>query len=69
MGKFFKLFFGTPRRFLVSLVAMGIIFVMIFPDTFSEGVLNFIHAFKPLIGPVLTVVIAIVAIRMIIGKK
>ena len=69
MSTWFRYFLGTPQRFVRTLIAAGIVLVMIKPELLERAVAGIFVAIQPLIGPAVTLAIVIYAIRIIIGGK
>ncbi|PKM91496.1 hypothetical protein CVU82_02775 [Candidatus Falkowbacteria bacterium HGW-Falkowbacteria-1] len=70
---YFNFFFGTPRRLLFSLVAVGVILAIIFPDALGAGLsrlsYSILDAVGPLIGMILAVLIVLAGLKIIFGGK
>jgi hypothetical protein len=71
---YIRFFFGTPRRLLASLVAIGVILAIIFPNALAEGlqVLTYsvLNAIGPIIGSILVILIVLAGLKIIFsGKK
>ncbi len=58
-------FFGTPRRLLASLVAAAIIAVLIEPGLLGLAVARLMIALEPVLGPIIQLVIIVLAFRII----
>jgi len=74
MNRYLAYFFGTPKRLLICLIVLGIIFCMICPqlvaNAFQALVSAILTALGPLIGPALAVIIVFFVLRMMVfGKK
>ena len=70
MGVWFRYFFGTPQRFVTTMVVIGLITVVIKPSILVNAVNALISSLCPLLGPVLAICIVFAGIRMILfGKK
>ncbi|MFA7050254.1 MAG: hypothetical protein WC164_04080 [Patescibacteria group bacterium] len=72
--EYIRFFFGTPRRLLASLVVIGIILAIIFPNALAEGLqiltYSVLNAIGPMLGSILAVLIVIVGLKIIFsGKK
>jgi len=63
----FRFFLGTPRRFLATMTAIGLITVMIFPSLLRTAVERLLAAINPLIGPAVTLLIIFLAYRIILA--
>lgn len=66
--EWFRYFFGTPQRAVRSLIALGLISVIIFPGLLLVMVERFVAALMPLLGPTLAVAIVIAGLRLIVGR-
>jgi hypothetical protein len=64
--EWFRFFFGTPRRLVTTLGAIGLIVVMIFPGLLRMGVERLMAELAPLLGPAITLLIVFAGIRMIL---
>ena len=70
-----RFFFGTPRRLLATVVAIGIIAVLIEPSLLALAVSRLMQAAEPILGPVIQLVIIGFAFRIVFrgifggGKK
>lgn len=71
--KYLKFFFGTPKRLLASLIAIGVLLSIIFPEALAMGLkrlsASIMDAFGPLIGIGLTILIVFAGLRIILGHK
>ena len=81
MGRWFRFFFGTPQRFLGTMVGVGVVFCLFQPGVFANALQNSITAighalaaginelcvaFEPLLQPILTILIVFAGIRFIL---
>ena len=72
-----RYFFGTPQRFLRSLIMIGVMICLVNPELFAQAlnqaVTAILVALQPLLGPVLAVIIVFAGLRTILfgkgGKK
>lgn len=74
MDPYIRFFFGTPRRFLATLIGIGLIICMIDPDILKKGLIGLVSAITesigPLLGPVIMLLIVFAGIKLILsGKK
>jgi len=78
MRRWVDFFFGTPRRFLGSVVGICLLAVVINPSLLERAVDRLVGIFldvvqqllvglSPLLGPALTLIIVFAGIRMILG--
>ena len=71
MNRWIRFFFGSPQRFLGSLVGIGFVICLINPSIFeralNQAITAVITALQPLIGPCLALIIVFAGIRMILG--
>ena len=76
MGRWFRFFLGTPKRFLATAVAIGVIVCAIDPSILVNALCNLrnavITSLGPLLGPALTILIVFAGLKMIFsggGKR
>jgi hypothetical protein len=62
----FRFFLGTPRRFVATMVAIGVVVVIAFPGLLEMAVRRFVCALMPLLGPAMIVLIVFAGLRMIV---
>ncbi len=65
MGNWIRFFVGTPRRFLATAAVLGLIAVMINPGLLRTAVERLLVEVSPLLGPVISLIIVIGALRII----
>lgn len=66
MGHWFRFFFGTPQRLLTTVVAGVILYALVNPHHVASAVQR---TFGALFGPLATIAILILALRMIFGGR
>lgn len=73
MNKWFRYFFGSPQRFIGTLVGVGFVVCLINPSlferTFNYAVTAVITGLQPLIGPCLALIIVFAGIEKILGSN
>ena len=67
LNEWIRFFFGTPKRFLWSALVVGLVVVTINPGLLQSAVVRLLQELTPLIGPLLSILIIIVALRVIVG--
>jgi len=63
----FGYFFGTPQRLVRTLIVLGLITAVVFPELLYIAVDRLLLALMPLLGPALTLIIVFAGIKMIFG--
>lgn len=73
MSRWFQFFLGTPKRFLWTMIGLGVIICAIDPSILVNALRNLRNAVLTGLGPLLELVLAIIVvfagIKMILGKK
>ena len=69
MNQWVQFFLGTPQRFCVTALVVGLITVMVFPELLAVAIERLLVAMMPLMAPALTVLIVLAGIRMMFGSN
>lgn len=70
MRTWLRYFFGTPQRFVTTVVAVGLVTVLLSPGLLRIATERLIAEISPLLGPVLAIVIVFGGLRVILfGRK
>ncbi|MBI3956742.1 MAG: hypothetical protein HY340_02025 [Candidatus Kerfeldbacteria bacterium] len=64
--RWFRFFLGTPQRLLSTVVAVVILYALVNPGNVA-GAVN--RAFGALFGPLATIAILVLVLRMIFGRR
>lgn len=66
MNRWFRFFFGTPRRFVTTLTVIGMIIVVIQSGLLRLAAERLTNELLPILGPVLAIAIAFAGFRIIL---
>ncbi len=69
MGVWIRFFIGTPKRFTVTMLCIGLVVVMINPSILVHAINSLVTGLSPLLGPVLAILIVFAGIRLILGGR
>jgi len=65
----FRFFFGTPRRFVVTMSVLGVLVVIAFPGLLEMAILRLVCALLPLVRLAVTGLVIYFGLRMIFRKR
>ena len=69
MRAWVNFFFGTPQRFLYTLLGLSIAVVLVWPGLLRMAMERLVMELSPLLAPVLTVFVIFIGLRVMCGGR